>query len=344
MKRITKVFKSKEISVILMILVVSTIITIVNPVFLRIDNIIDIFRSNTVIGIMACGMLLVLLTGGIDISIAAIIAASSCILGTLLIELTNSILFALFIGLMSGAIMGLINGLLISGVKIPPIVCTLGMLNIINGVVKFTTNGTWITNIPQKFIDFGQFYLFETRVEGINSKIGIPVQVLIMVVVALITWLILKHTMLGRSIYAFGGSESAAQRIGYNTKLTQIFVYTYMGAVSGIAAFVHTSIFRQVDPNTFAGYEIQVIAAAVIGGTAISGGYGSVLGAVLGVAFMSILNNGLILMRIPTFWHQIVTGMIIIIAVSIDAINRNRIEKNKVIVDVDESGKRGAEQ
>jgi simple sugar transport system permease protein/ribose transport system permease protein len=342
MKRLSRVLKSKEISTLFMIVIVSIIITIVNPVFLRIDNIIDLLRGNTVLGIMACGMLLVILTGGIDISIAAIIAASACIVGTLLISVTNNILLAVLVGVASGAVMGLINGMLIAQVNIPPIVSTLGMLSIINGIVKFATNGTWITNIPQNFIDFGQFYLFETKVEGITSKIGIPVQVLILIGIALITWLILKYTMFGRSVYAFGGSENAAQRIGYNTKNTQVLVYTYMGAVCGIAAFVHTSIFRQVDPNTFAGYEIQVIAAVVIGGTAVSGGYGSILGALLGVAFMSILNNGLILMRIPTFWHQIVIGIIIIVAVSMDAINKVRLEKKRVIVDIDETDERGA--
>jgi len=341
MKRLPRIFKSKEISVLYMIIIVSIIITIVNPVFLRIDNIIDLFRSNTVLGILSCGMLLVILTGGIDISIAVITAASACIVGTFLISASSNIILAALVGIASGALIGLINGLLIAYVSIPPIVSTLGMLNVVNGIVKFATNGTWITDIPQNFIDFGQFYLFETKVEGITSKVGIPVQVLILIGIALITWVILKYTMFGRSVYAFGGSESAAQRIGFNNSRTQLLVYSYMGAICGVAAFVHVSIFRQVDPNTFGGYEMQVIAAVVIGGTAVSGGYGSVLGALLGVAFMSILNNGLILMRIPTFWHQIVIGMIIIVAVSMDAINRARLEKNRVIVDIDEADVRG---
>lgn len=339
MKRFSGVLKKKETSILFMILIISAIITIVNPVFLRIDNIIDVIRGNTVLGIMACGMLLVIITGGIDISIAAIIAASACVVGTFLKSVSSNIILAAVVGIATGALIGLGNGLLIANLSIPPIVSTLGMLSIVNGVVKFATNGTWITDIPKSFVAFGQYYLFEFKVEGISSKVGIPVQVLILIGVALLTWAILKYTMFGRSVYAFGGSESAAQRIGFNTKKTQILVYSYMGAVSGIAAFVHTSIFRQVDPNTFAGYEIQVIAAVVIGGTAVSGGYGSVLGTLLGVAFMAILNNGLILMRIPTFWHQIVIGAIIIIAVAMDAISKQKLEKNRFTVDVDDGGK-----
>ena len=339
MKRFSGVLKKKETSILFMILIISTIITIVNPVFLRIDNIIDLLRGNTVLGIMACGMLLVIITGGIDISIAAIIAASACVVGTFLKAVSSNVILAMVVGVATGAMIGLANGLLIANLSIPPIVSTLGMLSIVNGIVKFATNGTWITDIPKSFVAFGQIYLFEFKVDGISSKVGLPIQLLILIGVALLTWAILKYTMFGRSVYAFGGSENAAQRIGYNTKKTQILVYTYMGAVCGIAAFVHTSIFRQVDPNTFAGYEIQVIAAVVIGGTAVSGGYGSVLGTLLGVLFMSILNNGLILMRIPTFWHQIVIGAIIIIAVAMDAISKQKLEKNRFTVDVDDGGK-----
>jgi simple sugar transport system permease protein/ribose transport system permease protein len=131
-----------------------------------------------------------------------------------------------------------------------------------------------------------------------------------------------------------GGNRESAQRIGYNVTKSQILLYVYLGVLAGVAAVIHTSIFRQVDPNSFAGWDIKVIGAAVIGGVSITGGYGSVLGATLGVIFMAILQNGLILMRIPTFWQQIVTGLVIVFVVSADAYSRFRTEQNRHKVDV----------
>lgn len=330
-----RLLAKKELTITLMLIVIMVVISIVNPVFLRLDNFMDILRSNCVLGILACGMLLVILTGGIDVSVGAVISASSCIVGTFLISVTGNIFLAIVVGVLSGAVMGLVNGLLIAKLGIAPIVITLGTLSIINGIVKYTTNGTWITNLPDNFIQFGQISFFGVPVEGVNKLVGIPIQVIFLVAIVFITWLLLKYTMFGRSVYAIGGNRVSAERIGYNVKKTEILIYTYLGALAGIASVVHTSIYRQVDPNSFTGYEIQVIAAVVIGGASSTGGYGSVLGVMLGCALMSVLNNGLILMRIPTFWQKIVFGLIILLAVSFEAINKQRIEKKSVRVDVE---------
>jgi ribose/xylose/arabinose/galactoside ABC-type transport system permease subunit len=231
--------------------------------------------------------------------------------------------------------MDLLNGLLISLLKIPPIVATLGTFNIINGLVRYISNGVWITGIPENFIRFGQISFFRRHVEGVNVPIGFPIQVLFLVVVLLITWALLRYTRFGRSVYAMGGSRESAQRLGYNVTKSQILLYMYMGGLAGVAAVIHTSIFRQVDPNAFAGFDIKVIGAAVIGGVSITGGYGSVFGAMLGVLFMAILQNGLILMRIPTFWQQIVTGVIIVFVVGVDGYSRYHKEFNRLKVDVE---------
>jgi ribose/xylose/arabinose/galactoside ABC-type transport system permease subunit len=322
---------------VVMIAALMIIISVVNPVFWRLDNLMDILKSGTVLGILACGMLLVVLTGGIDVSVGAVTAACACIVGTFLIETTSNIPLAFLVGVACGAGMGIGNGLLISLLRLPPIVATLGTFNIINGLVKYITNGTWLTGIPDNFISFGQTSFFQTNVEGVKTLVGLPVQVVFLAAVIAFTWWLLKYTRFGRSVYAIGGNRESAQRLGYNVAKSQILLYMYLGVLAGVASVVHTSIYRQVDPNSFAGWDIKVIGATVIGGTNINGGYGSVLGAMLGVFFMTILQNGLILMRIPTFWQQIVTGIVIIAAVSVDAYSRYRTEKNRLKVDVAEA-------
>lgn len=332
-----KFLKARETLLLAMIAVLIIIISIVNVAFWRLDNIMDIFRNAVVLGILSCGMLLVVLTGGIDVSVGAVTAACTCIVGTFLMEVTDNIVLSFIIGIACGAAMGLGNGLLIALLKIPPIVATLGTFNIINGLVKFITNGSWITGIPDSFIQFGQISLFPTQIEGVNTLVGLPIQVIFLAAVIIVTYIILKYTRFGRSVYALGGNRESAQRIGYNVTKTLILLYMYLGALGGVASVIHTSIYRQVDPNAFAGWDMKVIGATVIGGTSINGGYGSVYGAMLGVFFMTILQNGLILMRIPTFWQQIVTGAIIIIAISADAYSRYMTEKNSVKVDVAEA-------
>lgn len=334
MDNFKRFIKGREGMLVIMIIALMAIISIINPVFWRLDNIMDILKNATVLGILACGMLLVVLTGGIDVSVGAVTAACACIVGTFMIQVTGNLIVAFLLAMACGAVMGICNGMLVSLLQIPPIVATLGSFNIINGLVKYLTNGTWITGIPEEFISFGQTSFFPTQVEGVKIMVGLPVQVIFLAAVIVFTWWLLKYTRFGRSVYAIGGNRESAQRLGYNVKKSQMLLYMYLGVLAGVASVVHTSIFRQVDPNSFAGWDIKVIGATVIGGVNINGGYGSVFGAILGVFFMTILQNGLILMRIPTFWQQIVTGIVIIAAVSVDAYSRYRQEKNRLKVDV----------
>ena len=145
-----------------------------------------------------------------------------------------------------------------------------------------------------------------------------------------------KHTVIGRGIYALGGNLESAERMGFKTNRIVVFVYAFEGFIIGLAAVAHTSIMRQVDPNAFLGFEMQVIAAVVLGGASVLGGYGSVFGTLIGVSLFSVINNGMILARIPTFWQKIVVGLIIISSISADMIQKQRDEKLKVRVDVEE--------
>lgn len=326
--------KLKELPILTILLLLALIVSVVNPAFLSIENFLDILKSNLVLAIMALGMLLVLLTGGIDVSVGSIIAAVTVITGNFLVHVSSSIVLAVLVAVISGTLMGLVNGLLVAKLKIPPIVATLGTMSVILGLTLYLTNGAWITGLPDSFIEFGRIKLLPlTKADG--RSIGLPIQVIFLIPVIVGTWYILKKTVIGRGVYAIGGNLESAERMGFKTDSVIIFVYSFEGFLIGVAAVVHTSIMRQVDPNAFLGFEMQVIAAVVLGGASVLGGVGSVLGTVTGVALFSVINNGLILMRIPTFWQKIVVGLIIIGSISVDMLQQQRVDRNKIRVDVE---------
>ena len=182
-----------------------------------------------------------------------------------------------------------------------------------------------ITNMPEWFQKFGRITIA-----------NIPIQIFFLILTVVIMSFILKYTLTGRGIYAIGGSEASAVRVGYNPRKIKIFVYTLAGILSGIAGVINTSIVQGVNPNTFVGTELNVIAIVVIGGASTLGGTGTVLGTFLGMCLMAILNNGLVLAKIPTFWQKIVMGIIIIVAVSIDVISKKYEQNRLVRIDLDE--------
>ena len=319
------------------LVVISIIISAFNSSFLTFGNLLDVVKSNIVLGIMSMGMLLVLLTGGIDVSIASVISAVTVIIGRFMVDYSSNIFLIFVVGVVAGSLMGLINGLLIAKLKIPPIVATLGTMSVIFGLVLYLTNGNWITGIPQNFIDFGRVTIGQFPVAGSDQIQGIPIQFLFLLFAIALTWFILKYTMIGRGIYAIGGNRDSAERIGMNSENITLFIYTYEGFLIGLAGVVHTSIMRQVDPNAFIGFEIQVIAAVVLGGASVLGGYGSVSGTIIGVSLFCIINNGLILMHIPTFWQKIVVGIVLITSISFDVIQKRMHDKKNIKVDIDES-------
>jgi ribose/xylose/arabinose/galactoside ABC-type transport system permease subunit len=329
-----KFFKKQEFSILAILVVISITIGIINPTFFSLENFLDILKSNLVLAMMAMGMLLVLLTGGIDVSVSSIIASVTIVVGNSLIHVTSNIFLTILVSCAFGTLLGLVNGLLIAKVKIPPIVATLGTMNIILGLNLYITNGSWITGVPQKFIDFGDIIILPFTT-GDGRTLGLPIQIIFLVPVVFATWFVLKKTVIGRGIYAIGGNKESAERMGFNASKILIFVYSFEGLIIGLAAVAHTSIMRQVDPNAFLGFEMQVIAAVVLGGASTMGGYGSVLGTLLGVLLFCVINNGMILMHIPTFWQKIVVGAIIVASVVIDMYRKNREEATKVKVDVE---------
>jgi len=327
--------KRQEFTMFAILVVISIIIGIINPTFFTIENFIDVLKSNLVLSMMALGMLIIILTGGIDVSVSSIVAAVTVLVGEFLIHVSTNIFLTVLMACAAGIIMGLVNGLLVAKIKIPPIVATLGTMYVILGLMLYLTNGNWITTgIPKNFIEFGSKLIFPfTTADG--RTIGLPIQIIFLIPVIVGTWFFLKKTTMGRGVYAIGGNQESAERMGFNSTKILIFIYAFEGLIIGLAAVAHTTIMKQVDPNAFIGFEMQVIATVVLGGASTMGGYGSVLGTLIGVALYSVINNGMILMHIPTFWQKIVVGAIIVISVSFDMYKKNKEEEEKVRVDVE---------
>lgn len=325
-------FKKKEMSLVFVIVIISAMISSANGTFLSFQNLTDILRSYAVHGIVAMGMLLVIITSGIDVSVGSMAAASAVVLGSFLVRIGGNVFIALIVSLIAGLFLGLLNGFFISEFKIPPIVVTLGTLSIFRGAELYITGGSWITGLPEWFLEFGKIKI-----------VGIPIQIFFWLFAGILTYLMLNFSRFGRGVYAIGGNPEAASRVGYKNKKTIVLVWAYLGLMVGMASFVHTSIVRHVDPNAFSFFELTVIAACVIGGANIMGGEGSVFGTFLGVLVLAIVENGLILAHISAYWHQIIIGTVILVAVTVDVIQIRRREKLLVRIDVDTAmtGNRG---
>lgn len=321
----------KEIWLLIILVSISVLIGIRNNVFFSAENLLDLIKGSSVIGICALGMTFVAMTGGIDISVSAVIATVASVIGNYMFRSSNSffnnVVVVFLISIACGAILGAINGVLIGKVKIPSIVATLGTLAVFKGVLFLITKGYWVnrSDLPEWLKSLSLLTVF-----------GVPVQVVIFFVLTIICWLILKYTTFGRIIYAIGGNSISAMRVGINVDRVILYVYILMGILSGIAAFVHTTIMVGVDPNSFTGLEFKVIGAVFIGGVAITGGRGSVFGAIIGVLLLAVISNGMIIARIPIFWHQIVTGAVILLAISFDVVQRKRFESRLTKIDVAE--------
>ncbi|MEA4883982.1 MAG: ABC transporter permease [Clostridia bacterium] len=317
------VLKRKEANILYIIVAISIAISIRNRAFLTWENALDLLKANAVMGMVAMGMLMAILTGGIDVSVGAVTAVVTVMTGRLMLSMNLNLSVVFVLAGVFGALMGFINGFCIAAFNLPPIVVTLGTVSVYNGLNLYCTNGTWITNLPQWFQDFGDI-----------TVLGLPIQVVFLAAAALVTWFVLNHTVVGRGIYAMGGNLDAARRTGFNVSRITMFVYSYIGFMAGIAAVVHSSIVKMVDPNAFAGFDLQVIAVVVLGGANALGGEGSVFGTLLGLLMIGIINNGLILAWIPTYWQQVIVGIIILSAVCFDVIRRRNTERSMCKIDI----------
>jgi ribose transport system permease protein len=290
--------------------------------FLSVDNFWTVMRQISVNTCLSVGMTLVILTGGIDLSVGSILALSGAIMAGLLKFGTQLEVFDLYIGyqapaaitigILVGASLGLFNGVAITRFKVPPFVATLAMLTIARGLTKLYTGGEAITGLGEAFVSIGSARL-----------LGIPNQVWIAASIVLAASVALKKTRLGRHIYAVGGNEEAAKLSGLNVRRVKLMVYTVAGALSAVGGLIVTARLNSATPIAGEGFELDSIAAVVIGGTSLSGGRGSVLGTVLGALIIGVLNSGLVIMGVDPFWQTVIKGFVILLAVIIDRLSAN---------------------
>lgn len=307
--------------VVVALIALCVILSIVSPVFLSISNILNIFVQTSINGIVAIGMTMVILTGGIDLSVGSVVALAGVTAGLTSMAIDADATSAglgivcIIMALAVGALAGLVNGVLISKAKLPAFIATLGMMSIARGLALTISGGLAITKIPDiiKFIGSG-------RIGFINFPI------ILMIVLYFIAWWVLRYTKLGRNTYAVGGNMEAARLSGVKVPKTLIIVYMISGICSGIAALLLTGRLTSAQPVAGSGYELDAIAAVVIGGTSMSGGEGRIIGTLIGALLVAVLRNGLNLLNVSAYSTQIVIGLVIVLAVMMDTL-RNREKK-----------------
>ncbi|AMX00973.1 ribose ABC transporter permease [Rummeliibacillus stabekisii] len=308
----TKLSKSKDLiqklGPLLGLLLIIIIISFMSPSFLTATNIFNVLRQVSISALIAFGMTFVILTGGIDLSVGSTLALTGAISAGLLAGGMNPLL-AMFIGLLLGALLGAINGVIIAKGKVAPFIATLATMTIFRGLTLVYTDGKPVSGLgdSQAFQLFGKGYLF-----------GIPVPVVTMIVAFIVLYFILKQTTFGRRVYAIGGNEEASRLSGINVDRITIAVYALTGMLAALSALILTSRLNSAQPTAGQSYELDAIAAVVLGGTSLTGGRGWIFGTLVGALIIGVLNNGLNLIGVSSFFQQVVKGIVILIAVLLD--------------------------
>ena len=312
-------FREAGISIFILILVVA--VTLRAPSFLTVGNFKDILLNISILSIIALAQTMVIITHGIDLSVSSMIGLVAMMVAfTVKQNPEMSVVIAIMLGMALGAVLGMFNGLIIAYGSVPPIIATLGTLSIYRGVVFFYSQGTWINSfeLPKSF-----------KLLSKGTPLGLPNIVIFAIVVALIIYYFLNHTRTGRDIYAVGSNPEAAQFAGIRKQRIIFLVYLLSGLLAGLAAVLWASRFESAQTNTALGFELQTVAASVVGGVSISGGVGTVSGVLLGALLLGIIQNSLTLIRISPFWQLAAQGLLILIAVISDKWILSRVERTR---------------
>lgn len=283
--------------------------------FLQYSNIMGILLSTAVIGILALGATFVIITGGIDLSVGTVMTLSSVLTGVIVVNAGMPIIIGVIGGVVTGATCGFLCGFAITKLKIPPFIATLAMMMIAKGLALVISGAA-----PIYFSDYENFTKISlgSLIPGIN----IPNAVIIFFIMAIIGGVILSKTVLGRYNFSIGSNEEATKLSGVNVDFWKITIYSLAGAFTGVAGVLMASRLNSAQPALGQGYELEAIAAVVIGGTSLSGGKGTIVGTVIGALIMSVLTNGLRIMSIPQEWQTVVVGLVIILAVYADTLRK----------------------
>ena len=312
----SKNYFKRNAGILIGLVALCVIISLQSPNFLRQDNIMNVLRQISSNMYLACGMTMILIAGGIDLSVGSIVAITGVTAGALL-NMGLPIPAAIVICLLAGAVYGSINGVIITRTTLPPFIVTYAMMQILRGATYVYTGGTTVQIDDRTFTNLGTGYVL-----GI-----VPLPVVYMLVVFVIVFIVLNKTRLGRHIYAVGGNEKAARFSGINVRRTRMFVYVFSGVMGALAGLVLCARSYSGNPLAGDGAEMDAIAACVLGGASLAGGFGFVGGTLIGALIIGLVNNGLNLMRIDSYWQIILKGVVILAAVYVDYVKN--LKKNK---------------
>lgn len=291
--------------------IICLIISLITPQFLTLSNLTIIVTQVSINALLAFGVTFVIITGGIDLSLGSIVAVTGVTSAMLAHPDSYPILIPIVMGLLAGLLMGAFNGFIITKSKIAPFIVTLGTMTIGRGLALILSDGRPVSNLSDSFNYLGSGTVF-----------GIPILILIFILVFALCSIILSKTILGRYIYAIGGNEQAARASGINIDRVKLSVYSISGLLAGLAGILLASRITTGQPNAGAGFELDAIAAVVIGGTSTAGGRGTMTGTLIGVLLIGVINNGLDLLNVTSYYQQVVMGIIIIGAVIVDSLNQ----------------------
>ena len=296
-----------QLGLIIALVAICAALYLASPTFLTVPNLINLVRQISINGILAVGVSYVLLTGGVDLSLGSVVALAGVAAASCAHPQQYPTVVPVMVGVLIGAGCGAVNGWIVTQGRVAPFIVPLGMMTAARGLALVASGGRPVSNLSPEF----------TRIGG-SDVAGIPAPTLILVVVALASYVLLGNLKVGRYIYAVGGNEEAARASGINVGAVKMFAYTVCASLAGLAGVVLASRITTGQPNAGVGYELDAIAAAVIGGASLSGGVGGIGGTIQGALLMGVINNGLDLLNVSSYYQQIVKGLIIVGAVWMD--------------------------
>ena len=302
----------REISLLIVIIALALVLAVMTPGYFARENLSDLFLGNMPVLIVAIGTTLVILTGNIDISVGSVFAIGGVVAGVTA-KATDSVAVAALAAFATGGALGALNGSLVAYLRMPSIVVTLASMVALRDALRWATEGAWVQNLPPGFQWFGLP----------QSTYPVVASAIVVVLLGTIAW-IMSNVALGRAVYATGSNETAARLAGLDTARVKFIVFIVAGALTGLAALLNSVRFNQIPSNAGIGLEMKVIAAAVVGGTAIRGGSGSLLGTLLGVVLLGAIGPALTFLGVSAYWERALQGAIILAAVAVDAVRERR--------------------
>lgn len=326
-----KIVRSRGFTLILIIVILCAAVSIVSPNFLTVNNFMSIIRSNIVLAVCALGLTVLVITGNVDVSTGAQLAVISVAVGNMALQEWSNMPMLILAAIALGVALNLLNAVLCIYTKLSAIIITMGTTSIFRGAIQLITNGSWVSGIPSK-------------VTAVWTKIGeVPLPFVIFAALLFGLWFVLTRTRFGRSLFAVGGNRVAAKRVGFNENKVMLGAFTCSGIFMGIASFLMLGLNASAQPSSNTGYEMTIISAVILGGANINGGRASVFLTTLGVLLLGIINNGMVLAGINVYFQTLVHGLIIVAAITSDALRAIR-EQNAPKIEIKEAKKEGGSQ